>query len=300
MFSQFIFWPWFAGLIFLIWGLLAFRRRIAEASGIDKVVALGPVLYAVPLAVFGAEHLAGAQFLMNLVPKWIPGHLFWAYFVGIALVCAAISIIVMRHVTLSASLLGLMFFLFVLLVHAPRVAANSGDRISWAVALRDLSFGGAAWALAGSQRQRPSHALVDLGRFTVAVPAIFFGVEHLLHPNNVPGVPLEKMMPPWVPVGVVWSYVTGAALLVTGVALLLRKNDRVAAAWTGFLIALLVLIVYAPMLPVASKPSEMTEAINYIADTMLFAGTVLVMAGSLPYGLHKGPGWATKRQPNPM
>jgi uncharacterized membrane protein len=183
-----------------------------------------------------------------------------------------------------------MFFLFVLLVHAPRVAANPRDRISWAVVLRDLAFGGAAWALAGSQRKKRSRVLVDMGRFTIAVPAIFFGVEHFLHPNNAPGVPLEKMMPPWVPLGVVWSYLTGAALLSTGIALLLRKKDRIAAAWTGLLISLLVLIVYAPMLPLASKPSEMTEAINYIADTLLFAGTVLVMTRALPNGLHGGRG----------
>lgn len=147
-----------------------------------------------------------------------------------------------------------------------------------------------ASALAGSQRKKRSRVLVDMGRFTIAVPAIFFGVEHFLHPNNAPGVPLEKMMPPWVPLGVVWSYLTGAALLSTGIALLLRKKDRIAAAWTGLLISLLVLIVYAPMLPLASKPSEMTEAINYIADTLLFAGTVLVMTRALPNGLHGGRG----------
>jgi hypothetical protein len=90
------------------------------------------------------------------------------------------------------------------------------------------------------------------------------------------------MMPPWVPLAPVWSFLTGAALLVTGIALVLRKKDRMAAAWTGLLITLEVLFVYAPMLAVASKPSEMNEAINYIADTLLFAGTVLVMARAVP------------------
>jgi len=284
MFSPFIFWPWFGGLIFLIGGLLVCRLRVAQAPGIDKLVALGPVLYAVPLAVFGAEHLAGPRILMNVVPRWMPAHLFWAYFVGIALVCAAISIILTRYVTLSASLLGLMFFLFVLLIHAPRVVANPSDRIAWAVALRDLSFGGAGWALAGCQRQGPIRALVAMGRVTVAVPTIFFGVENLLHPNNAPGVPLPKMMPPWVPLGPVLSYLTGAALIAAGIALLIGRKGRMVTAWTGLLVTLLVLFVYGPMLPIAAKPPEMNEAINYIADTLLFAGTLLVVAGALPQG----------------
>jgi uncharacterized membrane protein len=281
MFSPFIFWPWFTGLIFLAGGLFVFRRRIADASGVEKIVASGPVLYAVPLAVFGAEHLSGPRILMRIVPDWIPAHLFWAYLVGIALLCAAVSIVAMRYVTLSGSLLGLMFFLFVLFIHAPRVAANPGDRISWAVALRDLAFGGAAWALAGSQSRRPTYALAGTGRFIVALSAIFFGIEHFLHPNHAPGVPLPKMMPPWIPLGIVWSCLTGAALLATGITLLLRKNGRMVSAWTGLLVTLLVLFVYAPMLPIASKPPEMTEAINYIADTLLFAGALLVVARSL-------------------
>jgi uncharacterized membrane protein len=42
-------------------------------------------------------------------------------------------------------------------------------------------------------------ALVTVGRFFVAIPAVFFGVEHFLHPEFAPGVPLEKIIPMWVP-----------------------------------------------------------------------------------------------------
>jgi uncharacterized membrane protein len=282
--SSFIFWPWFTGLIFLIGGLALARKRVAQAAGLDKLVAAGPVLYAVPLAVFAAEHLAGPQILMNVVPEWMPWPLFWAYFVGFALLGAAISIVLMRYVTLAATLLGVMFFLFVLMIHAPRVAANPSDRISWAVALRDLSFGGAAWALAGSQRQASRAASVQAaaGRWAIAMPMIFFGVEHILHPDFAPGVPLGKMMPAWVPLGNFWSGLTAAVLLATGIALLANRKGRIAATWAGLLITLLTLFVYAPMLAVAAKPAEMNEAINYVADTLLFAGAILVMAGALP------------------
>jgi uncharacterized membrane protein len=245
---------------------------------------LGPVFYAVPLAVFAAEHLAGAQFLMQLVPRWMPAPLFWAYFVGFALLCAAISILFDRRVRLSATLLGIMFFLFVLLLHIPNVFANPGNRILWTVALRDLAFGGAAWALAGSRTPRPrlSTGLIATGRLCIAIPMIFFAVEHFLHPKSAPGVPLAKLTPSWVPLGALWGYLTGAFLLAAGIALLVKKKDRIAAECTGLLIALLVLFIYIPLLAPASQPSEMTEAINYIADTLLFAGAILVLAGALP------------------
>jgi hypothetical protein len=42
------------------------------------------------------------------------------------------------------------------------------------------------------------------------------------------------------------------------------------------------LFIYLPLLPLASQPSQMNEATNYIADTLLFAGTILLLAGALP------------------
>ena len=284
MFTRFIFWPWFTGLMFMIGGLLLLRRNLAEASRLDKLIVLGPLLYATPLTVFAAEHLVGAQFLMQMVPTWMPARLFWAYFVGLALLAAAISILFKRYIRLSGTLLGIMFFLFVLLIHLPRVFSNPGDRISWAVALREVAFGGAAWALAGGQspRWRLSVGLITTGRFCIAIPTIFFGVEHILHPNSAPGVPLEKLTPPWVPLGSFWGYLTGAVLLVAGIALLVNKKGRIAAIWAGLLITLLVLFIYLPLLPLASQPAQMNEATNYIADTLLFAGTILLLAGVLP------------------
>ncbi len=286
MFSRFIFWPWFTGLAFLAIGVFAARRDLAASRPLDKLVVLGPVFFAASLATFGAEHLAGARFLMQLVPPWMPAHLFWAYFVGFALIAAAISLILLKCVRLSAMSLGIMFFLFVLLVHVPRVAANPGDRIAWAVVLRDLAFGGGAWALAGSQFRKTegsaSNWLIRMGRYCVAIPVIFFGIEHFLHPKFAPGVPLEKVTPSWVPFPVLWAYLAGAVLLVAGVALFVNKRARIGAISIGLVMTLLTFLLYLPILATATQSSAMTEGINYVADTLLFAGTALLLARALP------------------
>ena len=48
-----------AGLALLVIGLLAVKNDIAQARGLDKIVALTHLCFAIPLAVFGAEHLSG-------------------------------------------------------------------------------------------------------------------------------------------------------------------------------------------------------------------------------------------------
>jgi len=234
---------------------------------------MGPVFMAAGIAVFGAEHLVGPRALMQLVPAWMPGRLFWAYFVGFALLAAAVSFVVMRYVRWSATLLGVMFILFVLMIHAPNVVANPRNRFLWTVALRELAFAGGAWALAGGR-------LAIAARFLLAIPLVFFGVEHFLHPEFVPGVPLSKVMPAWVPMRAAWGYVTGAFLVGGGLLLAVRRS-RLAVACLGLVVTLLVLLLYLPILAIAN-PAELTEALNYVGDTLLFAGAVLCMAGSLP------------------
>ena len=117
--SRFVFWPYCAGVAYSAIGIWVARAEVAKARGLEKIVALGSLCYAVPLAVFGAEHLARPLVLRNLVPVWMPWRLFWAYFVGVALFAAALSILLKRYVRLSATLLGTMFLLFVLMMDRP-------------------------------------------------------------------------------------------------------------------------------------------------------------------------------------
>jgi uncharacterized membrane protein len=284
VFTQFIFWPWFAGLTFLIAGLVAVRRELAASVKLDKLIVLGPVFFAVPLAVFGAEHLAGAQFVMQVVPHWIPARLFWTYFVGFALIAAAVSILLKKHVRRSAMLLGAMFFLFVLFIHGPNVAVNPRDRIAWAVAFRDLAFGWGALALAATQNnERRIHGpKLVVARLSIAMIVIFFAVEHFLHPEFVPVVPLNKLTPAWMPFRLFLGYFTGAVMLATGAAMLINRQARTAAIGLGAAIILLVVFIYLPILARAAQPQEIMEALNYVADTLFFGGTVLVLAGSMP------------------
>ncbi len=284
--SQFIFWPCLSGIVFLAIGLFAVRTELKAALGLDKLLVLARLFVATPLAVFGAEHLAGAQFIMQAVPAWMPARMFLTYFVGLALVAAALSLIFMKYVPASSTLLGVMFVLFVLMIHLPNVAANPRDRILWAVALRDLSFAGGAFALAGTQIQHwnesISKALIRIARGFVALPLLFFAVEHILHPQFAPGVPLPKLTPTGVPFPHVLATIVAAALFVAGVCLLIGKRARTTTTWLGLVLVLLTFFFYLPILALARQPAQITEGLNYVADTMLFAGMVLFLAAAMP------------------
>jgi uncharacterized membrane protein len=126
--------------------------------------------------------------------------------------------------------------------------------------------------------------VILLGRIVVAIAAIFFAVEHFLHPESAPGVPLEKMTPSWVPLASVWGYLAGAILLAAGIALTVNKQSRIAATSIGALMTVLTIFLYLLILILShgGTTPEINEALNYIADTLLFAGAALVLASGLP------------------
>src|ERR1700693_4441520 len=138
-----------AGILLFLIALWAAKTDIARARGLDKIAALSNLCFAIPLAVFGALHLSAAQGLMTMVPAYMPWRLFWAYFVGFALLAASLSIATKIQVRWSGLLFGCMMFLFVAMMDLPATLAEPHHRIHWVLLLRELSFGAGGWILAG-------------------------------------------------------------------------------------------------------------------------------------------------------
>jgi uncharacterized membrane protein YphA (DoxX/SURF4 family) len=259
------------------------------AKGDISTVTLTRLCIAIPLVIFGAEHLSSQQTLLALVPSYMPARIFWVYFVGFALIAASLSIATGRQVRWSGLLYGMMMFLFVAMLHLPG-AVKAGGRIPWTIVFREMSFGGAGFVLAGialsRERVGEGRSLIAAGRVPIAVAAIFFGVQHFLHPLGLPGVPLVKEMPTGIPARAFIDYVTGALLVVAGICFLLVRKTRVAATIVGAWIMLLVLVIYGPVLIGAladPRAGAQIEGINYFADTLLFSGTILSLSGEATF-----------------
>ncbi len=289
-----------AGIVLFVIGVLAAKNDFAAARGLDKIVALSNLCFAIPLAVFGALHLFGAAFVKDLVPEYMPWRLFWAYFVGFALIAASVSIATKTAVRWSGLLFGIMMFLFVAMIHLPGALQDRDNRIIWTIVFREMSFGGAGWVLAGTamreRREQEKNWLIIVGRIFVTMAIGVFGVLHVLHPTGLPGVPLKREMPTWLTGREVIDYVTGAALLVAGVSILLNKKTRTVVTCVGGWLLLMIILIYGPFLIWSlSQPDTpvKVEGINYFADTLLFAGAILALAKAAPpgdAGVQRNPG----------
>jgi uncharacterized membrane protein len=263
----------------LVAGFLLVRARFRKATGADKALVLGPVFAAVALAVFAAEHFLAAQDLMSIVPRWLPGPLFWTYFVGAAWLAAAISFITCLLVRWSAPLVAVLFLIIAATIDLPNLSMHANEWLFWTLTARELAFGGGAMVLAGSvwpSRTLASSALIRVGRGIIATTLVFYGIQHFFFPLFAPGVPLEKLTPAWVPLPALLAYFVGFVLVLSGIGLFIRPTTRVAAATAGIMLLLLTAFFYVPILALEINTELAVEGLNYVFDTLLFAATVLL------------------------
>jgi uncharacterized membrane protein len=285
-----VFWPYFTGGVLLVIGLVKIiRDELPHRRGLDKILPFGRLCFAIPMGIFGTDHFVFTAGIAGIVPSWMPWHVFVTYLVGVCLIAAALSIILGRYSKLAATLMGIMFVLFVALLHIPNIVATHGSRLFCSIGLRDIAFGGGAFALAGGLSTReagPAAAdgvalwMVTFGRLIVGIAALVFGVEDILHPTLVPGVPLDNITPTWVPGHLFWAYVTGVVLVACGACIVVNRKARLAATYLGIMILVLMPFVFVPIL-VANR-SNVGEGLNLIADTLAFGGAALVLADALP------------------
>lgn len=119
-----------------------------------RLAVLGRWMFAVSLVVFGVQHLLYAVFIAALIPAWIPWHMFWVHFIGIAFLLAAVSLMTKVQAGLTGSLLGLMFLLWVIVLHVPRVIRMRHDGPEWTSAFVALAMCGASLVMAGALEKR--------------------------------------------------------------------------------------------------------------------------------------------------
>lgn len=133
-------------------GLLAFLL-LRERRGGRLALAgrIAPLLFGACLVVFGTSELVYAAFTATFVPAWLPpSQLFWAYVTGGCQIAAGLAVLSGVLARLAARLVALMYLVFALIVHLPRVLAAPASAGAWSENGVNLLLVGAAWVLADS------------------------------------------------------------------------------------------------------------------------------------------------------
>jgi uncharacterized membrane protein len=122
-------------------------------------------LLAIGLIIFGIDHFLALAGIGSLLPGWIPWHVFWVAFFGVAFIAGGLSIALDILQRWGAFGIGLMFGIWVVTLHLPRVLGLYGipgaprDPDEWSSLLIAIALWGGSWALAGVEANRPTSPL---------------------------------------------------------------------------------------------------------------------------------------------
>jgi uncharacterized membrane protein len=243
----------------------------------DKRQTFGRIFVAISLVVFGVQHFIYGGFVATLVPAFMPGRLFWAYFVGVAFVAAAIGILTKMLARPAATMLGVMFFLFVVLLHIPRIVGNSSDGNEWTSGFVALAACGGAWILANGaplEEREKADPFLKLGKYFFATAFVAFGIQHFVYARFTAG-----LGPPWIPGRSLLAYLFGFMFVGAGTAIFIGKKTRIAAILLGTITFLYFLLLYVPkIVSQIHNPGPWTSGFEILA----MCGSALVLARTLP------------------
>jgi uncharacterized membrane protein len=246
----------------------------------SRVVSTGRTFFGLGLIVIGYQHFFFGRFIPLVVPlwpAWIPGRFFWVYLVGTALIVGGVAVIYGIKARLAATLLAGLFLLSLMLLHLPaNVMAHVTSLGGWTTALKAFSLAGCSFVVAGtfpkteedSVQQGPIawlDKLIPLGMYPFAIVVIAFGLCHFLYTPYI-----ATLVPGWIPGHVFWAYFAGAALIASGLGMIVRVKARLAATLLGTMIFIWILVLHIPRAiadPYSDVGNEWTSTFEALAKS---------------------------------
>ena len=117
---------------------------------LDQAARAGRYVFAAVLPAFGALHFIYIDYIVAVLPAWLPFPAFWGYFTGLAHAAAGLGILFGVKARLAAILAGAMYGSWVLMLHIPRVLSHLEARAEWTSLFVATALCGAAWMVADS------------------------------------------------------------------------------------------------------------------------------------------------------
>lgn len=119
------------------------------------------------------------------------------------------------------------------------------------------------------------HTVSRIAIYLLSVVMLVFGLYHFIRPRT-----LLIFVPSFLPGGLIWVYLVGAAFILVAIAFITRRYVKIAGYLLTFILIIFVLTIHLPNYLNAGDPDMQNVAfINILKDTAL-AGFALHIASN--------------------
>ena len=240
-----------------------------------RVYGLGAIVLGVPLLVFGNFAVSGLG-----VPSHTPGYHYLVYASAVLLILAGVAINAPRLAGAAALVLAVFFALMILAAPLPQALAQPRVWVSWEDLAESMvkALGGVlAYTLVSRDKGAGATAIGRVARPLFGLCLVVFGISEFVYAKFT-----ASMVPAWLPPSqLAWAYITGAAQIAAGLAILARVRARLAAGLLTAMYLVFQVLVHLRML--AADPGNHGIWVEN-ATNLALTGAAWVTADSLGRG----------------
>ena len=248
---------------------------------------IGRIFYGIAITGMGVLTISYKDFPYMLIPpehSWITGFVLLTYIFGAMLILSGACIVFEKRIRTISLLLGSVLLMIFCLYYIPyefMATSNYTHLVEWENAEKELALSAGAFVIAGcflEKNENPLNRflgkLIPLGAIFFSITMISFGILHFLYTKEA-----STLVPSWIPSHIFWTYFAGAALIGSGIAILLNIRRQLIAALLGTMIFVWFIILHIPRVivsPAADIADEVTSAFLALA----YSGIAFVIAGA--------------------
>jgi uncharacterized membrane protein YphA (DoxX/SURF4 family) len=256
----------------------------------------GRLFFGLGIIAYGIQQTVIRDFRPQILPgfpAWAHDYSIFAIITGVIMVVVGLiisGIFKVEHVYKKTICLYLGFYFLALIVvsHIPYLLFVYPHKLShlgsWGDALKGLAFSGGAFVMAGSFLDNSStfdknsyfetvlEKLIPIGRIFFCTTIILFGCNHFVYD-------ISAMVPKWYGMPLFWSYFGGAALILSGTAILFKIFLKPVALLLALMLFLWFVTLHVPNAiedPYVGRGNRIVSAF----DALLFCGVALVLSQS--------------------
>jgi uncharacterized membrane protein YphA (DoxX/SURF4 family) len=239
---------------------------------------VGILLLAISLGVLGLISVVTGDFAFQWQPvsaEW-PARVMCARLVGAVEVMASVAVLMPRTAIYGSGAITVIFWLWLLLLHVPRVIR--GETASWIGACELLALAGASLALYSEIRAsrssfengRSRDAMTVVGKVCFGFALLPLGLSHFVYAE-----PAAALIPAWFPAHLFFTYLTGMGHISAGLSIVSGVLARVAAPLLALMFACFVVFLHIPRVIATPTRYEFTMLLVSLA----LNGAAWIIAG---------------------
>jgi uncharacterized membrane protein len=216
-----------------------------------RVERVGHLAYAASVAGLGVLLLIAGDlgYVFQPVPHWLPAGHALAYLSGAVMLVGGLALLVRKLVRLAALVLTIHFVAWLVLFNIPATLARPSVAAAWEGCGLNMGVIAGGWLiLARHGWSRASR----VARLVFAAGMLPVGISHFVNAHEA-----TVYVPTWFPLRIDWVYLTGAAHIAAGLAMLFGVVPRLAARLEAAQITAFVIVAHIPA--VASAPKDRVE-----------------------------------------